>query len=166
MTTQPNLSDIDVFILSGGVGTRLRSVVHDRPKVLAEIGGRPFLDILLEDLFLWGFQKIHLGVGHMKEHIIDQYQSDPRILFSEEEKALGTGGAVKHAAPLFTSEHVLVMNGDSFCEVDYRRLYEFHLKRKALMSIVLTRASDRTDAGNVIIDEKKRIVNFKEKAPV
>lgn len=161
---QKILSGVDVFILCGGAGTRLRQIVPDKPKVIASIGSRPFLDILLEDLFLWGFRKIYLGVGYMKEHVMDRYRRDSRIFFSEEEKPLGTGGAVKRAAPLFASEHVLVMNGDSFCAVDYGRFYDFHLKKKALLSIVLARASDRTDVGNVVIDGESRIVSFREKS--
>jgi len=165
MQTQKILSNVDVFILCGGAGTRLRSVVSGMSKVIAEIGGRPFLDILLDNLFLWGFRRIYLGVGYMKEQIIGRYKHDSRILFSEEEKPLGTGGAIKHAAPLFSGEHVLVMNGDSFCAVDYGRFYDFHLKNKAFLSIVLAKESDRTDAGNVAIDSTGRITNFQEKSP-
>ncbi|MDP3948320.1 MAG: nucleotidyltransferase family protein [bacterium] len=162
---QHSIASSDAFILCGGKGTRLRSVVSEQPKVLAEIGGRPFLDILLEDLFLSGFRKIHLGVGYMKEYIIDRYRHDPRIIFSEEEGPLGTGGAIKRATPLFSGEHVLVMNGDSFCAVDYGRFYDFHLKNNAFLSIVLAKESDRADAGNVAIDGTGRITSFREKSP-
>src|SRR3989344_1769645 len=76
---QKILSGVDAFILCGGAGTRLRAVVSGRSKVMAEIGGRPFLDILLADLFSWGFGRVCLGVGYMKEEIIDRYRADQRI---------------------------------------------------------------------------------------
>ncbi len=154
----------DVFILCGGQGTRLRSVVSDKPKVLVEVGGKPFLDILLEDLFHQGFKRIVLGVGYLRSHIIERYQGDKRIFFSEEEKPMGTGGAVKYAAPLITSEHLLVMNGDSFCEVDYACLQGFHFSKGALLSMVLTQSTDRTDTGNVTLDASGRIIDFQEKS--
>jgi D-glycero-alpha-D-manno-heptose 1-phosphate guanylyltransferase len=166
MGGQNDFPNTDVLILSGGAGTRLRSIVSDRSKVIAEVGGRPFLDIILEDLFKWRFKKICLGVGYMADQIINRYKDDPRISFSLENEMLGTGGAVKNALSLLTSKYILVMNGDSFCEVDYGCLFNFHSKNNSLLSIVLTKSSGRTDVGHVSINEFDQITGFQEKTSV
>ena len=64
------LKDIDVVILCGGLGTRLRSAVSDRPKALAKIDDKTFLDVLIDDLLKHGFKNIILCVGYLKEQII------------------------------------------------------------------------------------------------
>src|SRR3989344_5575826 len=100
------LSDIDVVILCGGVGTRLRKGVSDRPKVLAAVEDRAFLDILIEHLTTTGFSRFILCTGFRKEqvygHIVQNHGAGLRsgaIRFSEETELLGTGGALKQAIP-------------------------------------------------------------------
>lgn len=159
------IEEVDVIILCGGQGTRLRSVITDRPKVMAPMGGeRPFLDFLLEDLFSQGVKRVILAVGHLREQIREYYKNDSRIIISEEHEPLGTGGAVKNAASLVQSEHFLVMNGDSACEVDLSDFYKAHTSEDRLLSVVLTRPNERVDAGNVRIDAANRITDFKEKS--
>jgi NDP-sugar pyrophosphorylase family protein len=157
------LGTVDALILCGGKGTRLQSVVSDRPKVMATIAERPFLDILLQSLFDQGFLRVILAVGYLKEHIMGHYHTDTRIVFSEESEPLGTGGAVKHAKPLIVSDHFFVLNGDSYCTLDYRTLYDSHLAKNALISIALADPAGRHDGGNVFTDQTGRIVRFMEK---
>ena len=167
MGRKSTFKNIDVFVLCGGRGTRLRSVISDKPKILADIGGKPFIEILLDNLALHGFRRIILGVGHLKEEIINYFQANPRkdlqIEFSSEEAPLGTGGAVKKAKPLIKSNHFLAMNGDCFSPVDFRRFYETHLARKTLLSMVLTKTPDVSDYGKVELDGSGKIINFNEK---
>lgn len=162
------LDAIDALILCGGVGSRLRPVVSDRPKSLAPIGGRPFLDILVEDLLQYGIRRIIFGVGHMKEQIIDRYQDrdDAEYLFSQENVPLGTGGAVQIALPVIHSDPFLVMNGDSVCQVDFDKFRSFHMARASNASFVLTKADERYDGGVVCIGETQRIHSFLEKTRI
>lgn len=156
----------DVVILCGGRGTRLSPVVSDRPKPLAEISdGTAFLDILLENLSAQGFGRIILAIGHMKEKITERYFEDPRIVFSHEDSPLGTGGAVMNALDLVETENFIVMNGDSYCEVDIRSLCEEHARRNALVSLALVATDDISDFGSVRISEDGRVVAFAEKIP-
>jgi NDP-sugar pyrophosphorylase family protein len=155
----------DVIILCGGRGSRLRPVLPDDPKSLAKIGEKPFLDILLESVFSQGFKKVILAVGHLKEKIVERYSGDPRIMFSAEESALGTGGAVMNALDLVGTENFIVMNGDAYCEVDTRSLYEEHVKRDAFASLALAMADDISDFGSVRIDERGKVLAFEEKIP-
>ena len=98
----------DVFILCGGLGTRFREVREDIPKVLVPINDVPFLDLLLNDLVDQGCQRIILGTGYLSDQIEAHIQQrrDAEYLISLEELTLGTGGAIRHALPLFQSEQV------------------------------------------------------------
>ena len=160
-----NLKDIDVIILCGGLGKRLRPAVSDRPKALAKIDDKTFLDILIDELLKHGFKNIILCVGHLKEQIKDHfnYEKDYNILFSEEDTPLGTGGALKNAKSLIKSDTFMVMNGDSICNVDFKKFFDFHIDRKATLSMVLTRSPETLDYGNVALDESQRIISFEEK---
>ncbi|MDO8537077.1 MAG: nucleotidyltransferase family protein [bacterium] len=157
-------SGIDVVILAGGLGTRLKSVISDRPKVLADVGGRPFLDILIKDLLKTGFERIILSTGHLKDKIKDHY-AGKGIFFAEEESPLGTGGGIKNAEPLVQGENFLAMNGDSWIAggVDLAALYDFHNKKNALVTIALTRPRSEKDYGAVFLDDDGKILAFNEK---
>ncbi len=162
------LAAIDALILCGGLGSRLHPVISDRPKGLAPVGGKPFLDILIEDLLQQGIRRIIFCVGHLKEQIIGRYKvrDDAEYLFSQEDIPLGTGGAVQNALSLVRSDPFLVMNGDSLCRIDFRKFYSFHRAKAAIASFVLTQAGDRYDGGVVCLDEMQRIRFFLEKANV
>ncbi len=160
-----SLREIDVVILCGGLGTRLRPIIFDRPKVLAKIGERTFLDILINDLTLYGFKNITLCVGYLKEHIKNFFDHDKEynITFSEEDEPLGTGGALKKAKPLIKSSPFMVMNGDSICNINFCDFYDFHVNKKATLSMALVRTKAAQDFGSVILDDSQRIMSFKEK---
>lgn len=166
-----DLDEMDVVILCGGLGKRLRPVVFGQPKVLAKIGEKTFLDILINNLLLYGFENIILSVGYLKEQIKNHFNCDYdknydyTITFSEEEEPLGTGGALKKAEPLIRSNPFMVLNGDSFCHLNFRDFYDFYLNKKALLSMVLVRIKSAQDYGTVILNDSKRITNFKEKVP-
>ena len=158
--------NIDVVILCGGLGKRLQSVVNDRSKPMVEINGRPFLDVLIDYVASFGFRRFILCIGYMGDFIKRYYRNREgllEIIFSEEKEPLGTAGAIKKAESLIRSSPFLVMNGDSFCKVDLRIFFQFHLKKKAFSSIVLTNATDTDDYGNVVLGESARIIAFDEK---
>lgn len=160
-----DLKEIDVVILCGGLGTRLRPVVSDRPKVLAKIGEQTFLDILIDHLTKQGFKNIILCVGYLKGQIKNHfdYEKDYNIMFSEEKDPLGTGGALKKARSLIKSNPFMVMNGDSICKIDFHKFYDFHVTKKALLSMALVRTKAAQDFGSVIINDSQRITSFMEK---
>jgi len=161
------MKNIDVMILCGGLGKRLRVMVSDRPKSLAEINGIAFLDILIQHVASFGLKRFILCSGYMGDTIREHYQQIPgalEIVFSQEKEPLGTGGAIKNARSLIQSSPFLVLNGDSFCKFDLRKFYKFHLIKKAILSIVLSKLKNDQSSGIVILDQDKRIVEFKEKA--
>lgn len=158
-------NEIDVLVLCGGAGTRLRPLISDKPKGMALIGGRPFLDILVEDLLKQGFRRIVFCVGYLKEQIIERYKSrnDAEFYFSEEDVLLGTGGAIQNALSMVQSNPVLVLNGDSICPVNFSELLKFHSTKKSYTTFVLTLPQKRHDGGIVLIDGRNKVQSFLEK---
>jgi D-glycero-alpha-D-manno-heptose 1-phosphate guanylyltransferase len=156
---------LDALILCGGLGTRLRAVVADRPKGLAEIRGRPFLDLLIDRLVRQGLGRFVLCTGYGGEQIAAHYarRGDAEFVVSLEDRALGTAGAVRLAAAYLRSDPFLVLNGDSYCDVDYGALHDFHQSKRATLSIVVAPPGEREDAGLVGLAADGAIVAFSEK---
>lgn len=162
------LKEVDVVILCGGEGTRLRTVVNDRPKPMAEVNGAPFLDIPLDCLASQGFTKSILCVGYMGQQIEQYYRAKKtnlKMMFSRESSPLGTGGAVKNAKTLIESDFFLVLNGDSYCDLDFLEFINFHLRKKALVTIAVSELAEAKDYGTIVVDEQKQLVSFCEKTP-
>lgn len=154
----------DVAILCGGMGTRLRSVLGDQPKALAEVGGRPFLHRLVDHLAREGFQRIILCTGVGRDAIRASFQHHPapvELLFSEELIPLGTGGAVRNCLPLIQTEEVLVMNGDSFTDVPLERVWNH--TPDGIVRLVAVPVDERHDAGTLHIDSRGNVMQFFEK---
>lgn len=166
MSLSVETGKIDVVILCGGEGKRLRPIISGRPKPMCEFGGRPFLSILMEYIASFGFRRFILCTGYMGGMVKKYYSAKKwpwEAVFSQERIALGTGGAVKKAYSLIKSSSFLVMNGDSFCRLKLDKFKDFHFKKKALLSIALTDASKDKNCGKVILNSSQRIVNFTEK---
>lgn len=158
-----DLANIDVVILCGGKGERLKSVLADKPKVMADINGRAFLDVLIDNLKRFGFKRFILSVGYKREMIVDYFKDRADIVFSSEETALGTGGGLKKAQALVKSNIFMAMNGDCFSDVDFNQLFSFHMQKKAFLTLALTKAPEAKDYGTVIVETSGRIKNFQEK---
>ena len=161
---ESSLEQVDTVILCGGEGTRLRSLGGDLPKVLMKVGGRPFLDLLLESLYRQGLRRIILSVGYRREKIREHVRAAGQAVdFSEEERPLGTGGAVKQTAALIQSPSFLVLNGDSLCHVDLRRFYKFHCAREGILTMAVAKPLAGEEYGIVRINENHRITGYSEK---
>jgi len=165
------LEEIDVIILCGGKGTRLQAVITESPKPMASIGGRPFLEILIERVAMYGFRRFILCTGYKQEQIISHFRNcssvsgnDVEIVFSEEDTSLGTAGAVKNAQEHLRSSTFLVMNGDTFCDLDFRDFVTMYESREAELSVALCSKPAAIDCGNVVLDASGRLVSFYEKA--
>jgi D-glycero-alpha-D-manno-heptose 1-phosphate guanylyltransferase len=160
------LAGLTVAILSGGLGTRLRAAVPDRPKVLAEAAGRPFLAWWLDALDAQGFRDIVLCTGFRAGQVSETFGSthgNLRIRYSVETQPLGTGGALRQALSLFASDPILVLNGDSFCHANLRAFVEEHVQRKARTSLVLASVADISRFGVVSFRTDGLVETFHEK---
>ncbi len=159
--------DITAAILAGGLGTRLRSVVADRPKVLAPVGGRPYVTYLLDQLAGAALREVVLLTGHGAAQVraaLGDCHAGVSLLYSVEPAPLGTGGALRHALPFLRSRTILLLNGDSYCDVDLGALQQLHHSEAADVSMVLARVCDARRFGGVCLAENGRVVRFAEKA--
>lgn len=163
---------MEVIILAGGLGTRLRSVVSDSPKCMAPIGGKAFLWYLLRYLSRreYGISGVTLSVGYLREQVISwvgRHGSEfPfTISFSEEDEPLGTGGAVRRACASAHGRHVAVMNGDTLLDIDLDRLYARHLSDGNAVTLALKEMRDFDRYGTVTTAPDGRITGFEEKRP-
>jgi D-glycero-alpha-D-manno-heptose 1-phosphate guanylyltransferase len=160
-------ADVTAAILAGGLGTRLRSVVADRPKVLADVAGRPFLARLLDQIARSGVSEVVLLLGFGADQVrnaFGDHYARMRLTYSTEPSPLGTAGAVRLAQPLLTEETVLLMNGDSYCDLDLAAFREFHGNRGGV-SVALVHVDNASRYGSVQIGENDRLVKFDEKDP-
>jgi D-glycero-alpha-D-manno-heptose 1-phosphate guanylyltransferase len=160
--------DIPAVLLVGGMGTRLRSVVPSTPKPLASVGGESFLGLLVRQLRYQGIRRLVMCSGYLADQIETQFADgsawDVEIEYSREQQPLGTAGAVKLAeCHLQGARDFLVMNGDSFLEIDFRQLLRFHHERSALASMAVVRVQDAGRYGTVQIDADSRVIGFREK---
>lgn len=156
----------DVVVLCGGAGVRLRSVTGDAPKVMARVAGRPFLEYPLRQVHRLGFSRVILAVGYQSEMIRSYFSNEIwglHIAYSEENAPLGTGGALREAAELMKSDITLVMNGDSYTDLDLGRFIEEHRTANVDVSVAVVPADGRLDCGSVFTDESGRIIGFAEK---
>lgn len=156
----------DVIVLCGGAGLRLRSITGDAPKVMAEIAGRPFMELLLRQIRRHGFSRIIMAVGYQKEAIRSHFGYETfglRLTYSEETKPLGTGGALRNAAELLESDTALVMNGDSYTDLDLRQFVLDHRAAKPDVFLAVVSADGRVDCGSVFADESGKLTGFTEK---
>jgi len=163
-----DLGGTTAVILAGGLGTRLRSVVADRPKVLAEVDGVAFVFHLLEQLAGAGVKHVVLATGHLGDQVRDVVgggYGPLEIEYAQEPTPLGTGGAIRRALPLVRSQAVLVLNGDSYCELDLLHFWIWHHQRPAHGSLALTRVPDARRFGTVEADTWGRVERFVEKSP-
>lgn len=161
------MNKVDVIILVGGYGSRLRSIVNDRPKPLAEFSGRPILKWILLHLERENFRRIILAIGFQGKKIESYFSNNNHgrleMIFSQETTLLGTAGAIRHALPKVTTQQVLVLNGDSFCPFDRQRLLDFHEKKYAEATLCAVPMKECDRYGSVEIDSEGRIMGFLEK---
>ena len=158
---------MEAILLCGGLGTRLRSVVSDRPKPMADIAGKPFLHYLVKMLSESGVKHLIFALGYMGEQIEAYFKSGDdyglSISYSYEDSPLGTGGAIRNALSHVSGENVLVLNADTYFHTDYESLLREQLKNKAAMTIASRKIEDISRYGAILKDESGRILRWNEK---
>lgn len=156
-----------VIILCGGLGTRLRKVVSDRPKAMALINGRPFLDYQIAWLKSKGVLEIILAVGFKSDQIADYFGNGENcginIKYSYEENPLGTGGAILSAMETHKLGHCVVVNGDSFLDIDLKELEKLFFSQNANLCITCHYIDKADRYGVVEFDQRNRLLGLSEK---
>lgn len=160
------MGEVPAVILAGGLGTRLRGVLADRPKVLAPVAGRPFLSYLLDQLQTAGLRRAVICSGYLGEQLEAAFGDRFGALsltYSREPAPLGTGGALRLATLHLQSELALVLNGDSFVDGSLTDFLAWHRAQACPGSLLLTWVPDTGRFGTVAVNAAGRIVAFREK---
>ncbi len=159
---------MQAIILAGGFGTRLQSVVKDVPKPMADIAGAPFLAYLLSHLKNFGITDAVISVGYLQQKIIEYFGNSYlgiNLSYATEDKPLGTGGAIVNSLKFIDqTKPVVVVNGDTFLQIDYQKLLQFYQEKKSQLTLVLRQLEDCSRYGRVVLDENSTIKSFEEKS--
>ena len=156
----------EAIILAGGLGTRLRSISGDLlPKPMMPVAGRPFLAYLLDQLQTAGVRRTVLAVGHRHEAVITHFGAvygEMSLEYSREDAPLGTGGALAKALAATSAENLILLNGDSYYDIDISHVFAYHLAVQADITIALKQLDDCSRYGSIAIQDD-RITAFHEK---
>jgi len=159
----------EAIILAGGFGTRLQSVVNDVPKPMAPINNIPFLNYVFDYLKFYQIEHVVLSTGYLAEKILDYYKEEfngIKISYTKEETPLGTGGGIRLAMTKCTTTDVLVLNGDSFFDVDINIHYSNHVLKQANCTLALRKVDNAARYGTIQLGDLNAIDAFKEKDSV
>lgn len=158
---------MEAIVLAGGLGTRIAKVVKDVPKPMAPISDKPFLEYIIDDLINKGINKIILAVGYKKEYIIDYFGNsykNIKIVYSDEDIPLFTGGAIKKSLSFCEEKEVFVVNGDTYFDVDLQTMLKYFKKNMEIKAgIAVKEMENFYRYGKVDIDSNNFVLRFNEK---
>lgn len=153
---------LTAIILAGGLGTRLKDVVPKIPKPMAPVNGRPFLEFLMNYWMKQGVDQFILSIGYESNTIINHFGKDfngAKIEYSIEDNPLGTGGGFIKAAQKLTKPFLL-LNGDTFIEMDFSKIMNFHLKKNADWTMSVIHIKDSSRYMGLEMNENGKIVSL------
>lgn len=155
------------MILAAGFGTRLRPLTDITPKPLLPIGGKPLIEWNLLLLRRHGITEVIINLHHLGDQIEkalgDGSQLGMSVSYSRERGILGTGGGIKQAAPYFSGEAFVVLNGDTLVDLDFGALVDSHHQHGALATMVLRDDPDVDAWGPVEVDENGQVIRINGK---
>tara|TARA_A100001015_G_scaffold300101_1_gene385048 strand:+ start:26 stop:730 length:705 start_codon:yes stop_codon:yes gene_type:complete len=159
-----------IIILAGGFGTRLRNVVPDVPKPMANISGTPFLEIVIQKLLKNGLTDIIFSLHYKPNIIVDYFSSSKyknnNFEFLIEKKPLGTGGAIKNVINnklISDDESFMVLNGDTYVEFSFKNMIIKHKNENAKLTMLLRKNTISKRYGIVNVDDEK-VISYNEKS--
>lgn len=117
------------MILAAGFGKRLGHLTQSTPKPLIKVKGQPLIKYHLSKLLAADYSQIVINTHYLSDEIINyvenEFNNDPRIIFSIEKEILGTGGGIKKALHHFGNDDFLVLNSDIYSDLDYKYFKSF-----------------------------------------
>lgn len=146
---------MQAMIFAAGLGTRLKPLTDTMPKALVKVGGKPLIEHVILNLKAAGAEKIVVNVHHFAGQIVDFLTSNNNFgidirISDESSMLLETGGGIKRAAPLFSSDKpILIHNVDILSNVDLRKFYESNLDNDATLLV-----SERITKRYLLFDDK------------
>ncbi|PKQ68757.1 nucleotidyltransferase [Labilibaculum manganireducens] len=156
---------LECMIMAGGKGERLRPLTDNTPKPMLKLADKPIIEHNIDRLIQYGIEKIYISIKYLGEQIKDYFGDGSAkgilIEYIEEEKFLGTGGAIR-LVEKFESEHILIMNSDLFTDVDFEDLYLNTLNADAEIGIASIPYTVNIPYA-ILEREDNRVLSFKEK---
>lgn len=154
-----------VVLMAGGLGSRLGELTKHCPKPLIPVGGKPLLETIIENFKEYGFQNFFLSVNYKAEMIREHFGSgkslDVHVEYLQENKRLGTAGAIS-LLPEKPTQPVIVMNGDLLTKVNFQQLLDFHVQQKAVATMCVREYTFQVPYG-VVRMEKEHLQAIDEK---
>jgi glucose-1-phosphate thymidylyltransferase long form len=156
---------VQAIIMAGGKGSRIRPLTLLRPKPLIPVANRPMIDYIIEKLKINGYNDIVVTLNYLKSQLKTQLQkkhSQLNIKYCVEKEPMGTAGGVRNAKK-HLNDTFFVLSGDVMLDINLKKLLEFHQKKNALATILLTPVEDPTHFGIAVLDQENQITKFLEK---
>ncbi|MFH1380034.1 MAG: NDP-sugar synthase [bacterium] len=166
-TAIKNTANLRIMMLAAGEGTRMRPLTYFSPKPLNPILNKPVMEHTLVNLAKQGIKEVMINISYFPEKI-KQYFGDGKkyglkISYSLEHKALGTAGGVKNVEQFFAKNTFVIVSGDGLSDINLTRVVDFHKKKKALGTMVLSKVDSKYEYGVVIKNSDGKITRFLEK---
>ncbi len=160
-----NQNGCQCLILAGGLATRLRLLTENIPKAMVLVEGKPFIEYQISLLKEFGITDIVLCIGHKGKMIKDYFKDGSnlgvRITYSYEETQLGTGGAIRNAIDIL-NDNFIVLYGDAYLNIDYRKIIDFTEKDKCQALLTVFKNEGNFDTSNVLFKDKKFVLYDKD----
>ncbi len=156
---------MEVIVLAGGLGTRLSGVVSNVPKPMAPVNGVPFLEYIFKYLGKYSVDKVILSVGYKWKYIYEYFGEsfeDLNIVYSVENEALGTGGAIKKAMQYTSEEYIFIVNGDTYFDINLDIL-KHAMSGDSEIVLALKKMTDFNRYGCVVMNNDNIVTSFSEK---
>jgi len=157
---------MQAVILAGGAGTRLRPLTLSTPKPMIDINGRPFLSYIVDVLKRYGITELVFCIGYLsekfKEYFGDGSKFGVNIKYTFEKEFFGTAGAIKLAEEHLKNDF-FVLNGDTYLDVDYKKVYDAFKKANTLGLMVVYDNAENIAEENIAIDDKGIIISYGKK---
>ena len=144
-----------VVILAGGLGTRLGELTKTIPKSLIPVSGKPILSHILEWAGGQGCRDALILTGHLGEQFEGFKHDGMNLTFVQESEQMGTGGALMNAIEYLEDEFILLW-GDDYHPVNYRRLYASHKEHQQSLTMTVI----QTDELANLRHENSRVVEY------
>jgi dTDP-glucose pyrophosphorylase len=156
---------LDIVIMAGGEGKRLRPLTEKIPKPLLPVGAKPILEHSIDRLYSYGVSNIYISINYLGEQIVGHFgnghSKEMNIRYIKEEEPLGTIGSVSLVDD-FVHDHVLVMNSDLLTNIDFEDLFKTFIAKNADMMVATT--PYRVNIPYAVLETEKGFVTaFKEK---
>ncbi len=159
------IRDNIVFLMAGGLGSRLKPLTVNCPKPLLKVGGKPILESIIESFIEQGFKNFYISINYkgemIEEHFGNGFNLGVQINYIREDKRLGTAGPLK-LLPETNTQPIIVMNGDILTKVDFRNLLDFHLSQEADATLSIREYQLEVPYGVVSI-QRNKFIGIKEK---